>query len=54
MAMKLKKFLNLHKVKAAEAVIDFVGEKGSTQMGLAMTSGGGFIILLAMVRKLKS
>ena len=39
---EIEKVQELTKGKGSEAVIDFVGEKGSTAMGIQMTSNGGF------------
>lgn len=34
------------KGKGGEAVIDFVGEKGSTAMGIKMTAGSGYYYIV--------
>jgi NAD+-dependent secondary alcohol dehydrogenase Adh1 len=46
--------LELTKGKGAEAVIDFVGEKGSTSMGLKMTGGGGSYYIVGYGEEIKS
>jgi NAD+-dependent secondary alcohol dehydrogenase Adh1 len=53
MATKLRRVLELTKGKGAEAVIDFVGEHGSTSMGLNMTSGGGFYYIVGYGEEIK-
>ena len=42
------------KIKPKEAVIDFVGEKGSTAMGIQMTSNGGFYYIVGYGEEIKS
>ncbi len=37
----------------AEAVIDFVGERGSTSMGLDMTGGGGYYYIVGYGEEIK-
>ena len=41
-----EKIMNLTHGKGAEAVIDFVGEHGSTSMGLNMTADGGYYYIV--------
>ena len=49
-----KKVKELTKGKGSEAVIDFVGEKGSTAMGIQMTSNGGFYYIVGYGEEIKS
>ena len=51
---EVEKVLELTKGKGAEAVIDFVGEKGSTSMGLKMTGGGGSYYIVGYGEEIKS
>ncbi len=51
--MKLKELWKLTNGKGAEAVIDFVGEKGSTSMGLNMTGGGGYYYIVGYGEEIK-
>jgi NAD+-dependent secondary alcohol dehydrogenase Adh1 len=39
--------------KGAEAVIDFVGEHGSTSMGLKMTADGGYYYIVGYGEEIK-
>ena len=48
---EIEKVKELTKGKGAEAVIDFVGEKGSTAMGLSMTKATGTFYIVVMVKK---
>ena len=41
-----ERVLELTKGKGGEAVIDFVGEKGSTAMGINMTAGSGYYYIV--------
>ena len=50
---EVERILELTKGKGAEAVIDFVGEKGSTSMGLNMTSGGGYYYIVGYGEEIK-
>ena len=50
---EVEKVLELTQGKGGEAVIDFVGERGSISKGLAMTKATQIIILLDMEKKLK-
>ena len=50
---EVERVLELTKGKGAEAVIDFVGEHGSTKMGLDMTSGGGFYYIVGYGEEIK-
>ena len=50
---EIERVLELTKGKGAEAVIDFVGEHGSTKMGLDMTSGGGFYYIVGYGEEIK-
>ena len=48
-----QKVKELTKGKGAEAVIDFVGEKGSTSMGLNMTRPGGYFYIVGYGEEIK-
>ena len=50
---EVEKVKELTKGKGAEAVIDFVGEKGSTSMGLNMTSNGGYFYIVGYGEEIK-
>jgi NAD+-dependent secondary alcohol dehydrogenase Adh1 len=50
---EVERIMELTKGKGAEAVIDFVGEHGSTKMGLDMTSGGGFYYIVGYGEEIK-
>ena len=43
---EVERVLELTKGKGGEAVIDFVGEKGSTAMGIKMTAGSGYYYIV--------
>ena len=45
--------LELTNSKGAEAVIDFVGEHGSTSMGLNMTANGGYYYIVGYGEEIK-
>ncbi|NCV46251.1 MAG: NAD(P)-dependent alcohol dehydrogenase [Proteobacteria bacterium] len=51
---EIEKVQELTKGKGSEAVIDFVGEKGSTAMGIQMTSNGGFYYIVGYGEEIKS
>ena len=51
---EIEKIQELTKGKGSEAVIDFVGEKGSTAMGIQMTSNGGFYYIVGYGEEIKS
>jgi len=48
-----EKVLEITKGKGAEVVIDFVGEKGSTSMGLKMTANGGYYYIVGYGEKIE-
>ena len=50
---EVEKVKELTKGKGAEAVIDFVGEKGSTSMGLNMTRPGGYFYIVGYGEEIK-
>ena len=51
---EIEKVKELTKGKGSEAVIDFVGERGSTAMGIQMTSNGGFYYIVGYGEEIKS
>ncbi len=51
---EIDKIQEITKGKGSEAVIDFVGEKGSTAMGIQMTSNGGFYYIVGYGEEIKS
>ena len=51
---EVEKVKEITKGVGAEAVIDFVGEKGSTAMGIQMTSNGGFYYIVGYGEEIKS
>ena len=50
---EVERIMELTNGKGAEAVIDFVGEKGSTSMGLNMTGGGGYYYIVGYGEEIK-
>ena len=50
---EVEKVKEITKGVGAEAVIDFVGEKGSTSMGLNMTANGGFFYIVGYGEEIK-
>ena len=50
---EVEKVKELTRGKGAEAVIDFVGEKGSTSMGLNMTRPGGYFYIVGYGEEIK-
>ena len=50
---EVEKVKEITKGVGAEAVIDFVGEKGATSMGLNMTANGGFFYIVGYGEEIK-
>ncbi len=50
---EVERIMELTNGKGAEAVIDFVGEKGSTSMGLNMTGGCGYYYIVGYGEEIK-
>jgi len=50
---EIERVMELTNGNGAEAVIDFVGEHGSTSMGLDMTAGGGYYYIVGYGEEIK-